>query len=527
MKAYDTIIVGAGTAGCVLANRLSADPARKVLLLEAGRAPPRASSIPALWSSMLNTEVDWSFHTEPQPGCKGRRLYWPRGRMVGGSGALNAMIYMRGVPSDYDRWAAAGCNGWSWKEVLPFFKRSEQNLRLGASPLHGSEGELVVSDIAHVDVVERLWLQAAQAAGLPANEDFNGPRQEGVGLFQATVKDGARFGTGSAFLAPALARPNLSLHTGVTLLRLIFDGTRATGVEFLHNGIPGRVTASSEVVLCAGAVGSPHLLLNSGIGAADELSRVGIRPLIDLPGVGKNLQDHVNASITCATHERFGIAQAADEEAELHMKLWEQDRSGPLASNWSSCGGFARVRPGTGDPDLQLYCIPSANRDHNRHLSAGPGITLFSVLQRPQSHGELRLRSADPLEAPAIDPRYFSDAQGSDLQLLVEGIRLNREILRQAPIAEHLGNEISASAGAVTDAQLRDFVRGHASTLYHPTSTCKMGIDDLAVVDPTLKVHGIEGLYVADASVFPCMVSGNTNAPTVMVAERAARFIAP
>ena len=522
---YDTIIVGAGSAGCVLANRLSADPARKVLLLEAGRAAPRNVDIPAHWPLMLDTEVDWGFHTVPQAGCRMRRMYWPRGRMIGGSGALNAMIYMRGVPSDYARWEAAGCPGWGWREVLPAFRKSERNLRWTGSPLHGAEGELVISDVGHIDPLERLWLDAAQAAGLSPNEDFNGDAQEGVGLFQATIKDGERFGTGKAFLQPALARPNLTVRTGVVLLRARFRGTRATGVAFLDNGVLHTAEASSEVVLCAGAIGSPQLLLHSGIGPADELAALGIRALLDLPGVGRNLQDHINCPVSFATTRRFGIAQASAAEAAADLAQWEATRSGPLSSNWSACGGFARIGAEAEDPDLQLYCIATPHRDHARYQSTQPGITLFSVAQRPQSRGVLRLRSADPLEQPAIDPRYFSDPEGADLRLVVEGIRLQRRIAAQSPLREVIAAEFEGSATARSDEALAEFVRAQATTLYHPTSTCTMGTHAMAVVDPACRVHGTEGLYVADASVFPSMVSGNTNAPTIMVAERAAGFI--
>jgi choline dehydrogenase-like flavoprotein len=452
-------------------------------------------------------------------------MYWPRGRMLGGSGALNAMIYMRGVPSDYARWEAAGCSGWGWQEVLPAFLKSERNLRWNDSPLHGTCGELTISDVGHIDPVERLWLEAAQVEGLPFNEDFNAASQEGVGLFQATIRDGERFGTGKAFLRPALVRPNLTVRTGVRLLHVRFDGMRATGVAFLENGVLQTAEASSEVVLSAGAVGSPQLLLQSGIGPADELSALGIRPRLDLSGVGRNLQDHINCPMSFVTTERFGIAQATAEEAAADLLQWETARAGPLTSNGSACGGFARIDPEAEDPDVQLYCIVTSNRDHARYRSTRPGITLFSVAQRPKSHGTLQLRSADPLDAPAIDPRYFSDPEGADLKLVIDGLRLQRRIAGQSPLREVIAGEFECSADAQSDAELAAFVRAQAATLYHPTSTCTMGTDAMAVVDPRCRVHGTEGLYVADASVFPSMVSGNTNAPTIMVAERAARFI--
>ena len=524
---YDTIIVGAGSAGCVLANRLSADPARNVLLLEAGRVAPLASSIPANWVTMFNTEADWGYHTVPQEGCKGRRIFWPRGKMVGGSGALNAMSYIRALPSDYDGWAAAGATGWAWENVFPAFLKSEDNPRHGNSPYHRVGGPLTISDVPYVDATERLWIEAAQAAGLPFNDDFNGPTQEGVGLFQLTVKGGERFGTGKAFLRPALERKNLTLRSGVLTIRVLVHNGRATGVEFLENGRLQTALASSEVVLSSGSIGSAQLLLLSGIGPADELRAVGIDPVHDLPGVGTSLQDHINIPITFATRERVGIGGMTDAELDAAFAEWQVGRTGALTSNWAAAGGFAKSRPEVAEPDLQLYGVISANRDHARYIAGSPGITLHATLQRPDSRGTLRLRSADPLEHPALDPRYFaSDPDGSDIATLTAGIRLNRRIAAQSPLRELITQEITPSAEAQTDAAIAEFIRAHCTTLYHPTSTCRMGTDDLAVVDPRLHVRGLEGLRVADASVFPSMVSGNTNAPTIMVAERAAEFIA-
>jgi choline dehydrogenase len=523
---FNTIIVGGGSAGCVLANRLSADPGRRVLLLEAGRAAPLNSDIPANWATMFNTGVDWGYHTEPQAGCRGRRIFWPRGKMLGGSGALNAMIYIRGLPSDYDGWETAGCAGWGWRDVLPVFLKSENNLRLGNTPLHSAGGELIVSDVPFIDPHERLWHQAAIAAGLPNNEDFNGPVQEGVGWFQLTVKDGERFGTGKAFLRPVLERPNLTVRTGVLTTRILVENGRARGVSLLDRGVPETISAD-EVVLSAGSIGSAQLLLLSGVGPADELSAVGVDPVHDLPGVGKTLRDHINIPITFAAREKIGIGGMTGAEIGAATKEWLATRQGPMSSNWVAAGGFAKSAPDVQEPDLQLYGCIFGNRDHGRYLSAGPGITLFATLQRPKSEGELRLRSADPLEHPSLDPRYFSsDPSQYDLATMVEGVKLNRRIAAQSPLRELMTHEITPSAEALSDAAIGDFIRGHCTTLYHPTSTCRMGTDPMAVVDPTLRVRGLDGLRVADASVFPTMVSGNTNAPTIMVAERAAAFIA-
>jgi choline dehydrogenase len=524
---YDTIIVGAGSAGCVLANRLSADPRRRVLVLEAGQAPPLASDIPAQWVTMFNTHVDWGYHTVPQEGCKGRRVFWPRGKMVGGSGSLNAMIYIRGLPSDYEAWQALGATGWGWRDVLPAFLGSEDNPRLADSPLHRTGGDLHVGDVPYIDPTERLWLAAAQAAGLPLNEDFNGAVQEGVGFFQLTVKGGERWGTAKAFLRPALDRPNLTVKTGVLTMRVLVERGRAVGVEYLERGRAATVLAGSEVVLASGSIGSCQLLLLSGIGPADELEAVGVDPVHDLPGVGKDLQDHINIPITFHAKEKVGLAGMTNVELARAMGDWTHRRTGPLTSNWAAAGGFARSRPEVAEPDLQLYGAISPNRDYSRYIGARPGVTLHSTLQRPHSRGSIRLRSADPIEHPVIDPRYFaSDPDGSDIATMIEGVRLNRRIAAQSPLREIIDCEITPSAEAETDAEIADLIRGHCTTLYHPTSTCRMGTDARAVVDPTLKVRGLEGLRVADASVFPCMVSGNTNAPTIMVAERAAAFIA-
>ncbi len=523
---YDTIILGAGSAGCVMANRLSADPGRKVLVLEAGRAAPLASDIPSDWVTMFNTAVDWGFHTEPQAGCRGRRIFWPRGKMVGGSGALNAMIYMRGLPSDYDGWATLGCPNWSWADVLPLFKMSEDNQRLGNDPLHGVGGPLHISDPAYVDRGELMWMEAAQKAGHKLNTDFNGPDQEGVGFFQFVIKDGERWGTGKSYLRPALTRPNLTLRTGVLVTRLIVEAGQVTGVEFLDKGRPGVAYASSEVVLSSGAIGSCQLMLLSGIGPADELKAVEIEPVHDLPGVGKDLQDHINIPISFQANEPIGIGSLTDEDWSSSLESWKTSRTGLRTSAWVAAGAHAKSRPDV-EPDLQLYGALSPHRDYARFLHSGSGVTLHSTLQRPNSRGEIRLRSADPVEAPSIDPRYFvSDPSGVDMATMVEGVRINRRIAAQSPLADILAHELPPSAEAVTDAEIAHYIRGHCTTLYHPSSTCRMGSDPMAVVDPfSMKVHGLAGLRIADASVIPRMVSSNIQAPTIMIAERAARMI--
>ena len=523
---YDTIIVGAGSAGCVLANRLSADPHRKVLVLEAGRAAPLASDIPSDWPTMFNTAVDWGYYTEPQAGCRGRRIFWPRGKMVGGSGAINAMIYIRGLPSDYDGWEKAGCAGWAWRDVLPKFIAFENNARFIDDPLHGTSGPLYVADVPHVDPNELKWLEAAQAAGLPHNPDFNGATQEGAGFFQFVIRDGERFGTGKAYLRPALTRANLTLKTSVRVTRIIIERSRAIGVEYLENGQPKSAFATGEVVLASGAIGSAQQLLLSGVGPADELKAAGVEVVHELAGVGRDLQDHINIPITFYTKEKIGVGAWTQESLAASLAEWETSRSGPRSSPWVAAGAHVRSRPDV-EPDLQLYGAISPHRDYVRFLSSRPGITLHATLQRPNSRVRITLRSADPIEHPAIDPCYFaSDASGSDIATMIEGVRINRRIAAQSPLKEMIEGEVTPSAEAASDAEIADYIRGHCTTLYHAASTCRMGTDDLAVVDPQrLQVRGIDGLHIADASVIPIMVSGNIQTPTILIAESAAAAI--
>lgn len=523
---YDTIIIGAGSAGCVLANRLSADPARQVLLLEAGGPAPQASAIPSDWTTMFNTHVDWGYHTEPQAGCRGRRIFWPRGRMVGGSGSLNAMIYLRGLPSDYDGWQAMGCPGWGWNDVRPFFLMSEDNARFGSDPHHAAGGPLRVEDCPHIDEGERLWLDAAQSAGFRLNPDFNGVSQEGVGLFQLTARNGERFGTAKAYLGPTNGRSNLTVKTHVSTTRILVEKGRAVGVEYLENGRRGTAFAACDVVLSAGAIASPQLLMLSGIGPADELRAVGIEPVHDLPGVGKGLQDHINVVVSFAARRPIGLGAMTDEDFAQSLAEWSEHRTGPRTSNWASAGAHVCSRPGV-EPDLQLYGVASPHRDYARFLYPGSGLSLFAVLQRPESRGEIRLRSADPIAHPAIDPRYFiSDPGGLDLATLVEGVKINRAIAAASPLAEVIAHELSPSAECRTDDDIARHIRGHCMTLYHPSSTCRMGSDAMAVVDPaSFQVRGLDRLVIADASIFPKMISANLNATVIMIAERAAMAV--
>jgi choline dehydrogenase len=526
MASWDVIIVGAGAAGCVLANRLSADPARRVLLLEAGaREPPVASRMPAAWISLINTEVDWGYHTAPQRRCFGRRLVWPRGRLVGGSGATNAMVYMRGEAADYDRWREHGAVGWGWQDVLPYFLRSENNARFRDSPWHGTGGELVVGDVAEHDTAEQLWVEAAEEAGLPRKGDFNAGDQFGCGFFQVMIKDGERFGPADAFLQPALGRDNLDLVTSALVTRILVENGRATGVEYFRHGRMETALAA-ETVLAGGSVNSPHLLMLSGIGPADALRQAGVSPIHDLPGVGRSMQDHVNCVVTYATDAKIGIGGMSEAELDEAVREWTERRSGPMANPWSATGGQAKSRPGLSRPDLQIYGVASAHRDHARYFAATPGISFYTILQRPKSAGSLALRGPDPLTHPVIDPDYFSDPDDADLATMVDAVRLSRRIASADALAHLKLREITPSAEARNDDEIAVFVRAHCQSIYHPTSTCRMGADDGAVVDPSsLKVRGLDGLRVCDASVFPDVIAGNICATVFMVGERGAEFI--
>lgn len=520
-----TVIIGAGSAGSLLAERLSQDPSREVLVLEAGQHAPAASEIPALWTSMFNSEVDWGFHTEPQPSACMRRIYSPRGKMVGGSGAINAMICMRGLPSDYEGWREAGCAGWGWQDVKPYFLRIERNSR-DESEHHSSHGPIDVTDVGPLDPIEQAWMDAAQACGVPHNEDFNGARQEGVGCYQLNIRNGERVSTASALLVPALARRNLRLETGARVLRLLMRGHRVCGVEYLCRGRLERVEATGEVVVCAGAVGTPHIMLLSGIGPAQDLQKLGVEVRLDLPGVGRNLLDHPHLSTTWSTHRALGLAHLDEPARARNMALWTASRSGPYASNGSRIGACVRSAPSVVDPDLQLYCTISANRSHGRFLAMEPGITLSATLQRPKSVGRIALRSGDPLQDPLIDPAYFSDPDQEDVAALVRALRWQRMIAAREPLRAWLKHESPISAHCQSDSEIAGYVRAHCMTIFHLSGSCRMGVDGDAVVDPaTMRVHGVDGLCVVDASVFPKMVSGNIHTPVMMVAEKAADLL--
>jgi choline dehydrogenase-like flavoprotein len=524
---FDDVIVGGGSAGCVLAARLSEDPARRVCLIEAGQATePLAVRVPLGLAVLARTgQANWAFETEPQPGLGGRRGYQPRGRLLGGSSAINAMIYMRGHPADYDGWAAQGNPDWSWAQVLPCFLRAEHNER-GAGPFHGTGGPLNVADLRSPNPFVARFLEAAQQCGHRLNPDFNGADPEGVGAFQVTQRDGERWSAARAYLAPARGRPNLTVLAGAHALRVLFDDAgRACGVVCRDAGGERVVHATREVLLAAGAFGSPQLLMHSGIGPGEHLRSLGIPVRVDQPGVGAGLQDHIDVTLVIdspGSHDLLGLSLPGLARLAGAVGRWRRERRGLLTSNIGEAGGFIRSDPAEPIPDLQLHFVIGKLIAHGRRALPGHGFSCHVCLLRPRSRGTVRLASADPLAAPRIDPAFLSD--DDDLRRLVRGFRLVREILHAPALAAWRGRELY-SAQARSDAQIEAFVRAHADTIYHPAGTCRMGPGAHDVVDSRLRVRGVAGLRVVDASVMPTIVGGNTNAPTIMIAERAVDFL--
>jgi choline dehydrogenase len=518
---YDYIIIGAGSAGCVLANRLSANPNTRVLLLEAG---PRDwhpfIHMPAGLAKLVSRKgVNWDYNTEPERNLEGRRMWWPRGKVLGGSSSINAMCYIRGHARDYDEWAAMGAAGWDWGSVLPYFKRSENNER-GGDEFHGTGGHLNVADLRHRNPLSHVLLDAAAQNGFALNPDFNGARMEGFGFYQVTQKNGQRWSTAAGYLNGARDRANLTITTRAMVERVVIENGRAVAVEFLRHGARIRAEATREIVLSGGTINSPQLLLLSGIGGAEQLRRHGIAQKLELPGVGRNLHDHLDACTIFRCKQPVTYDKTNDVWIALQYALF---RKGPGTSNIAEAGGFVRSALAPDErPDIQFHIVPAILDDHGRNRIPGRGMTLHACHLQPRSRGHLELASADPTAKPKLFANYLSDAEDFDRRVLVEAVRISRRLFKSKAFDAYRGAEMFPGDNDDSDAAISAFLRKKAETVYHPVGTCAMGTGANAVVDPSLRVHGIQALRVVDASVMPKLVSGNTNAPTVMIAERAA-----
>ena len=524
---FDYIIVGAGSAGCTLANRLSVDGNNRVLLIEAG--PPDRNPyihLPVGFAKLTGTAVNWGYSTVPQENVNAREMWYPQGRVLGGSSSINAQVYTRGHPKDYDEWAEShGCEGWAFKDVLPYFRRAEDNESF-SNEYHGTGGPLGVSDQISPHPITKVFLRAAQEAGLPFNPDFNGARQEGCGLYQVTQRRGRRCSTAVGYLKPVLHRPNLTLLTDVHTTRILIESERAVGVELLYGSgrQRGSVRAEREVIVTAGAIGSPKLLMLSGIGPAEELQAAGVAPVHDLPGVGRNLQDHMDVY---AINELTGD-HSYDKHLKPHKQVWAGleyllFRRGPVASNLAEGGAFWFADAQARSPDIQFHFMVGSGLEHGVEKLVNCGVTLNSAFLRPRSRGSVRLRDADPFTHPLIDPNYWGDPY--DRKISIEGFRIARRIMASPSFKPFVLAERLPGPQAQTDEEIAAYARKFSKTDYHPVGTCKMGVDATAVVDPGLRVRGLRALRVCDASVMPRLVSSNTNAATIMIAEKAADHI--
>ena len=522
----DFVVVGAGSAGCAVAARLSEDPATRVVLLEAGGEDKnRWIHIPlGFGKTFADASVNWCYETEPDPGAAGRRVFWPRGRVLGGSSSINGMVYIRGQAEDFDHWRQLGNTGWSFDNVLPYFKRAEHQTR-GADAFHGAGGPLCVSDVPDHHPICEAFIESAVALGFPRNDDFNGRAQEGAGWHQTTTRNGRRCSTAVGYLRPAMSRPNLRVVTDALAEKIVFDGRRATGVAFRQDGELRTARGRREVVLCGGAVNSPQLLMLSGVGPQPHLAEFGIPVVQHLPGVGQSLQDHYSAPVKLKCRLPItvnDVMQSRLKKLKVGIEYY-LFRTGPLAMATSPAALFARTRPELASPNVKCSVSPfSADRPQDG-LHPWSGFTTIVYQLRPESRGEIKLKTPDPRAPPAVHPNYL--AAETDQRTIVDGLKLLRRLLASPQLLHFVDREMLPGPGVTTDAELLDFAGRHGGTVFHPTSTCKMGVDPMAVVDPELRVCGIEGLRVADASVMPTVVSGNTNAATIMIGDKLADLL--
>ncbi len=525
---YDFVIVGGGSAGCTLAGRLSENPNVSVCLLEAG-GPDTSPLVhaPMGVAAMLPTKINnWAFETVPQPGLNGRKGYQPRGKTLGGSSSTNAMLYVRGAHYDYDQWAALGNNGWSYDDVLPYFKKSENNERL-TDEFHGTEGPLHVSDATDASPLNDLFLQACQANGIPHSSDYNGAEQDGCFMYQRTIKDGERWSAAKAYLTPNLSRPNLTVITHALTEKVIIDNGRAVGVRYSIKGQGYEVFADKEVLLSAGAFGSPQIMMLSGLGPKEHLQSHQIDVIQDMPGVGQNLQDHIDYVQTYkveASEDTFGLSLTGSVHMVKEILKWKKSRTGKVTTSVAESGAFYKTNDNVPAADVQLIWVPGIVDNHARTVNLGHGYSCHITLLRPESRGEVKLKSANPSDALAIDPKFFDDPR--DMEVLIDGAQRMQQILESEPLST-ISKKMLYPVDLGDRKTMEDEIRKRADTQYHPVGTCKMGTqdDEMAVVDEQLKVYGVEGLRVVDASIMPNLVSGNTNAPTIMIGEKAADMI--
>jgi choline dehydrogenase len=525
-REFDYVIVGAGSAGCVLANRLSADGKHSVLLLEAGPEDKNLwIHVPLGYGKLFKEKtVNWMYQTEPEPELGGRQVFQPRGKVLGGSSSINGLLYVRGQHEDYDRWRQRGNSGWGYDDVLPYFKKAEDQQR-GGDKYHGVGGPLTVSNLGHPDPLSAAFIDAAAETGLPVNSDFNGASQEGAGFFQTTTRGGRRASTAMAYLRPAKSRGNLRVETSALAQRILFDGRRARTVEYRQHDVLRTASARKEILVSGGAYNSPQLLQLSGVGPADLLKQHRIDVVLDAPGVGNDLQDHMQVRIVMRCPQRITLNDILNHPVRRIMAgaRYAAFRSGPLTIAAGTSGAFFKTNPRLASPDVQIHFLPFSTDKMGEKLHAFSGFSASVCQLRPESRGSLRIKSADPAEPPAIRINYL--ATETDRTAFVEGMKILRKILAAPALKPFVTEEVEPGPKVISDEDILNFCRQRGTTVYHPTSTCRMGNDPLAVVDQRLRVRGIEGLRVVDASVMPDLMSGNTNAPTIMIAEKASDMI--